>query len=134
MHRSFYALTKDFTHDMIQNMEEEVLEGSNLQENLLGTQPISSAYTGSIPPSLPSRSQEGKTRDAYGDYVVTDGGGVINENDAGLGDLSEIIGDISEKEAFGNIYDPTYPDPIAPGTENDHHLAKDQWPPQSSGT
>ena len=114
MFRAFYALTKELTHDMVAGMEEDLLEGGSLRDNVAGTQPISSAYTGSIPYPEPSRRGEGKTKNRFGDSVIRDGLGAILDDPLDEGDHDKIIGEISEFKAFGK----TGEDPRSPSSSN----------------
>ena len=101
MFRAFYALTKELTHDMVAGMEEELLEGGSLRDNVAGTQPISAAYTGSIPYPDTARAGEGKAKDQFGDAVVRDGAGAILDDVIDEGDPVQIVGDVSELKELG---------------------------------
>ena len=103
MFRAYYALNKEFMHDMIMGMEEDIHEGGMLRDNVIGTQPISSAYTTSISYSERSRAGEGKQVDANGDLMVTDGGDAIADDDIEREDRDQIIGDLSEISAYGGL-------------------------------
>ena len=101
MFRAFYALTKELTHDMVAGMEEELLEGGSLRDSVAGTQPMSAAYTGSIPYPDPARAGEGKAKDRFGDAVVRDGRGAILDDPLDEGDPAQIVADMSELKALG---------------------------------
>ncbi|KAL7270414.1 hypothetical protein RUND412_006880 [Rhizina undulata] len=49
MFRAFYALSKDLVKDIVASMEDDMLEANQAVNVLLGSQPISGAFGGSIP-------------------------------------------------------------------------------------
>ncbi|SLM35528.1 ef hand domain protein [Lasallia pustulata] len=103
MFRAFYALNKELTRDMVSGMEEDALEGGGPRDIVLSSQPISSAFPGAIPPGERSRTGQGKTRDEYGDHVVSDDQGVVRDSGEDLGDHNEVIADAVERSRFGNV-------------------------------
>ena len=103
MFRAYYALNKEFMHDMVMGMEEDIQEGGLLRDTVAGTQPISSAYTSSIPYPERHMAGDGKAIDANGDLVIFDDGSVIADDSSDRGDQDEIIGDLSEMTTCGNI-------------------------------
>jgi Zinc finger, ZZ type len=135
MFRSYYALSKELTLDMIKNMEYDVLEGPNPQDIILGTQPISAAYNGAIPQPHSRKRQEGKDVNFEGERVISDGGGVITEHDSDLADYWDIIADASEKAVFGYVMDLDSMEPFRhmasqPGAASDDHvLLNKDWCP-----
>jgi len=48
--RAFYALSKDLVKDMVASMEDDHLEANQASNVLVGSQPISAAFAGNIPP------------------------------------------------------------------------------------
>lgn len=50
MFRAFYALSKDLVKDMVASMDDDMLEANQASNVLVGSQPISAAFAGSIPP------------------------------------------------------------------------------------
>jgi hypothetical protein len=126
---SYYTLTKEFTEDALFNMDEDILEGDNLRESLLGSQPISATFTGSVSLSQHRAGNDRKSLDRFGDLVINDGGDILQNNNESLGDGYEIIGDIAEHALYGSIHDiPTLP-PVDMGREHEHPLATMPWPP-----
>ena len=103
MFRAFYALSKELTRDMVAGMEEDVTEGNAAKEIVLSSQPISSAFTGSIPPGERSRIGEGKRRDVNGDDEVVDNQPSLRESGDDTGSMNEVVADSAEKSAFGNV-------------------------------
>ncbi|MCJ1390618.1 hypothetical protein MMC18_003479 [Xylographa bjoerkii] len=101
MFRAFYALTKELTREMIVGMEEDV-NGDGAQRDIVESSlPISSAFPGPIPPGEPS-TWEGKSRDRNRDFIP-DREGVLNDQEGDEGDHHEAVGDVMEREVFGNI-------------------------------
>lgn len=49
MFRAFYVLSKDLVKDMVASMEDDMLEANQAANVLIGSQPISAAFAGSIP-------------------------------------------------------------------------------------
>jgi len=103
MFRAFYALSKELTRDMVAGMEEDVMEGNAAKEIVLSSQPISSAFTGSIPPGERSRIGDGKRRDINGDYEVVDTQPPLRESGDDTGSLSEVVADAAEIAFFSNV-------------------------------
>ena len=101
MFRAFYALTKELAHDMFAGIEDELLEGGDLRATVAGTQPVSAAYTGSIPYPEARRRGEGKAKDAFGENVLMDDRPVILDESLDEGDPNEVIGAISEFKSMG---------------------------------
>ena len=91
MFRAYYALTKELTRDVIAGMEDDVVSDNAARDIVLGSQPISSAFTGTIPPGGHFRSGEGKFRDHYGDLTVFDDMRAIDENDRDFADLYDTM-------------------------------------------
>ncbi|KAI9680381.1 MAG: hypothetical protein M1829_001267 [Trizodia sp. TS-e1964] len=102
MFRAFYALSKELTRDMVAGMDDEAADESGTRGIILGSQPISSAFAGSIPQGELSRLREGKERHSSGDFLVTDSGGVARESADDTGDRNVIIGDAAEKQDLNN--------------------------------
>lgn len=103
MFRAFYALSKELTRDMVAGMEEDVTEGNAAKDIVLSSQPISSAFTGSIPPGERSRIGEGKSRGVNGDDEIIDDLPPLRESGDDTGRMEEVVADSAEKAAFGNI-------------------------------
>lgn len=101
MFRATYALTKEITREMIAGMEDDAMEVGGQRDLVASSQPISSAFGGTIPPGEPSRIGEGKRQDMHGDYIPTDDG-PVGETNQDEGDYHEAVADIGEKSIFGD--------------------------------
>ena len=102
MFRAYYALTKELTRDLLTGMEDDVSE-SGARDIVLGSQPISSAFTGAISRPAPHVTSEGKVRDRWGDDRIYDDQGAVDEEDHEVEEPSEIIADATEAARFGNV-------------------------------
>ncbi|KAI9865361.1 MAG: hypothetical protein M1813_002250 [Trichoglossum hirsutum] len=100
MFRAFYALSKELTRDMIAGMEEDVMESNGACDIIHGSQPISSAFSGAIPPGERIEPGEEKREDTNGDHQIVDRGGVVRESGDDRGDRNVVIADAAEREAF----------------------------------
>ena len=103
MFRAYYALNKEYMHDMVAAIEEEIHEGTLPRDNIMGSQSISSAYTTSIPYPERSRAGEGKQEDRNGDLNIVDDGDIVADNGSDRGDQDQIIGDLSEIRICGDL-------------------------------
>lgn len=75
--RAFYALSKDLVKDMVASMEDDHLEANQASNVLVGSQPISAAFAGNIPPGTErfgknNRFEDGEDEDV--DQVVLPSG------------------------------------------------------------
>ena len=107
--RAYYALMKELTREFVAGMEEDASDnnqGSTLRDIATGSQPLSSAFSGSIPRGQPSRTGEGKTLNRFGDLILPQGHQITRESHDEEGDHHEIIGDVFEQNRFGNIRSP----------------------------
>ncbi|KAI9682036.1 MAG: hypothetical protein M1817_000090 [Caeruleum heppii] len=99
MFRAWYVFNKELTKDVISSMEED-MEGVNIRDVVLGSQPISSAFAGPIPRADRSRAGEGKARTDHGDLEIVDGRGVVQESSDDTVDRQTVIAAAAEREAF----------------------------------
>ena len=97
--RAYYALSRELTRDMVAGMEDDFLEGG-ARDVVLGSQPISSAFPGNIPPGENSRTGEGKRPNTEGDMEVFDNEGVLRQDGPDTGDRHLVIGDAAAREQF----------------------------------
>ncbi|KAI9767120.1 MAG: hypothetical protein M1840_005909 [Geoglossum simile] len=100
MFRAFYALSKELTRDMIAGLEEDVMESNGACDIIHGSQPISSAFSGAIPPGERSVPGTEKQSDANGDLQIVDLEGVVRESNDDKGDRDIVIADAAERGAF----------------------------------
>ncbi|KAJ5092961.1 hypothetical protein N7456_008822 [Penicillium angulare] len=113
--RAYYALSRELTRDMVAGMEDDFLEGG-ARDVVLGGQPISSAFPGSIPSGELSRIGEGKRVNIEGDMEIFDNEGVLRQDGLDTGDRHLITGDAAVREQFGRTR-PLFPSTLQlPGT------------------
>ncbi|KAJ5720998.1 uncharacterized protein N7483_008932 [Penicillium malachiteum] len=98
--RAYYALSRELTRDMVAGMEDDFLEGG-ARDVVLGSQPISSAFPGSIPAGERSRTGEGKRVNIDGDMEIIDNEGILRQDGPDIGDRNLVIGDAAVREQFG---------------------------------
>ncbi|KAL2863807.1 EF hand domain protein [Aspergillus lucknowensis] len=98
--RAYYTLSRELTRDMVAGMEDDFLEGG-ARDVVLGSQPISSAFPGSIPAGEPSRTGEGKRVNQDGDMEIVDSDGVLRPDGADTGDRHSVVGEAAVRRQFG---------------------------------
>ncbi|KAL4905375.1 hypothetical protein BDW74DRAFT_152531 [Aspergillus multicolor] len=98
--RAYYTLSRELTRDMVAGMEDDFLEGG-ARDVVLGSQPISSAFPGSIPSGEPSRIGEGKRINQEGDMEIMDNEGVLRTDAADTGDRHSVVGEAAVRRHFG---------------------------------
>lgn len=67
MFRAFYALTKDLVKDVVACMDDDMLEANQAVNVLVGSQPISAAFAGSIPGGSRREGKSGWEVDSDGE-------------------------------------------------------------------
>lgn len=104
MFRAYYALTKELTLNIMDGSEDDVSE-NGARDIVLGSQPISSAFSGAIPPGERYlRTDQGKRRDEHGDYQIYDDiGGAVDDRDHDVADPDEVLADYTEAARFGHV-------------------------------
>jgi hypothetical protein len=102
MFKGYYAATNELTQDVLADMEEEVSE-NGVRDIVLGNQPMSSAFAGSIPAGEPSRAGQGKMNDSYGDLRIRDNVGAVEDSNHDLAEPDVTIADAAEVSKYGNI-------------------------------
>ncbi|KAJ5863825.1 uncharacterized protein N7529_005741 [Penicillium soppii] len=100
--RAYYALSRELTRDMVAGMEDDFLEGG-ARDVVLGSQPISSAFPGSIPSGERSRIGEGKRLNSEGDMEIIDNEGILRQDGDDTGDRHLVIGDAAVRSQFGRL-------------------------------
>ncbi|KAL4998236.1 hypothetical protein BDV10DRAFT_167562 [Aspergillus recurvatus] len=98
--RAYYTLSRELTRDMVAGMEDDFLEGG-ARDVVLGSQPISSAFPGSIPSGESSRTGEGKRINQDGDMEIVDNEGVLRADGADTGDRHSVVGEAAVRRQFG---------------------------------
>ncbi|KAK4697442.1 hypothetical protein P7C71_g633, partial [Lecanoromycetidae sp. Uapishka_2] len=85
MFKGYYAATKELTREVLMDMEDDAFD-NGAEDIILGSQPISSCFTGSIPRGENSRSGQGKVQDAYGDLRIHDSMGAVDNRNHDIED------------------------------------------------
>ncbi|KAL4784569.1 hypothetical protein BJX76DRAFT_326947 [Aspergillus varians] len=98
--RAYYTLSRELTRDMVAGMEDDFLEGG-ARDVVLGSQPISSAFPGSIPSGETSRTGEGKRINQDGDMEIVDSEGVLRGDGADTGNRHSVVGEAAVRRQFG---------------------------------
>ncbi|KAL2822751.1 hypothetical protein BDW59DRAFT_163730, partial [Aspergillus cavernicola] len=111
--RAYYTLSRELTRDVVAGMEDDFLEGG-ARDVVLGSQPISSAFPGSIPSGEASRIGEGKRVNQDGDMEIADSEGILRPDGADLGDRHSIVGEAAVRRRFGRSQ-PLLPVPVRVG-------------------
>ena len=124
MFRAYYALNKEFTLDIVNGMEDDISE-NGARDIVLGSQPISSAFSGAIPPGEHVRTGEGKRRDEHGDYQIYDDiGGAVDDRDHEVANPDDILADSTEAARFGHVQRKGIIGPWVGDV-----IRNDKWPP-----
>ena len=122
--RAYYALTKEITLDVINGIDDDVSE-NGARDIILGSQPISSAFSGAIPLGERLRTDEGKRLDQHGDYVIYDEiGGAIDDRDPEVANFDEVLADSTEAARFGHVQRKGLIGPWVGDV-----IKNDKWPP-----
>ncbi|KAL2047758.1 hypothetical protein ABVK25_011370 [Lepraria finkii] len=103
MFRAYYAANKELTRDIVAGMDDDNSD-STARDIVLGSQPISSAFSGAVPRGERSRNGEGKVTSRYGDYEIYDNRGTIENWDQDVAEPEETLADAAEKATFGNVH------------------------------
>ena len=127
MFEAHYKLTKEMTAEVIANIEEESYH-EDLRELVAGGQPISSAFTESLPSGQASRSGEGKILGLHGDDIIVDHKNAIVEDEIEP-DVNEIIAQSTEIKQFGDfLHRPNDSRPVSIRNVIEE-IYEDPWPP-----
>ncbi|RAK97857.1 EF hand domain protein [Aspergillus ibericus CBS 121593] len=100
--RAYYALSRELTRDMVAGMEDDFLEGG-ARDVVLGSQPISSAFPGSIPSGEASRTGEGKRVNQDGDLEIVDNEGIVRPDRTDTADRHSVVGDAAVRSQYDRI-------------------------------
>ena len=100
MFKAHYALTKEMTREMIAGMDDETND-EDARDLITGGQPLSSAFTHAVPPGQVPNADEGKVLDAFGDFVISDQKGAVDDADNDALDIDEIVVQCAEATTFG---------------------------------
>ena len=112
MFRGYQTLTMELTKQVVSGMEDEFFDEEDARELIAGSQPLSSVFAGPIPLGQPSLGRTGKSSDRHGDDIISDGLGVLREEDADPGpdrdyefpstDRETRLVDKAEQQDFGD--------------------------------
>lgn len=103
--RAYYTLSREVTRDLVAGMEDDFHEG-NMRDVVLGSQPISSAFPGTIPSGDPSRAGEGKRMNLHGDLELADNQGILRDDEEDGCDRHVVIGDAAVRNSYGRSRPP----------------------------
>lgn len=73
MFKALFILHKELAKDTIMPLGDDLYDEDAARDIVNGSQALSSAFSGDVGTADPSRLHEGKERNEYGDYVITDG-------------------------------------------------------------
>ena len=126
MFKAHYSLIKDMTTEAIAGLEDENDE-DDTRELITSGRPLSSAFTHYIPTGHSLRINEGKAPDSFGDNVIFDYRGPINEECDENGDNEDVIAQHADEKVFGK-------EPMMQYRRNNvqvrvRRLYEDPWPP-----
>ncbi|GAM38525.1 hypothetical protein TCE0_033f09312 [Talaromyces pinophilus] len=102
MFRAYYALIKELSADLVQAWEEDFGpgDGTAARDIVLGTRPISSAFSGNFGNAETPRTGEGKRTNLEGDMEVVDGVGVLRPDGMDHGDPYTAVADAAVRRQF----------------------------------
>ncbi|KAL8730835.1 MAG: hypothetical protein Q9166_003761 [cf. Caloplaca sp. 2 TL-2023] len=111
MFRAYYAITKELTAQIVSCMDDEFFDEDDARGIIGGSQPISSIFSGAIPPGEQSHSGMGKSMNRNGDMQISDGQGILlQEGAADYADYEinfeiqdKLVADHAEYAQFGSI-------------------------------
>ena len=122
--RAYYAFTKELTLDIVNGMEDDISE-NGARDIVLGSQPISSAFSGAIPPGERLRTDQGKRRDEHGDLQIYDEiGGAVDDRDHEVANPDDVLADYVEAARFGHVQRKGIIGPWVGDV-----IKNDEWPP-----
>ncbi|KAL8714602.1 MAG: hypothetical protein Q9220_001550 [cf. Caloplaca sp. 1 TL-2023] len=82
MFKGYYALIKELTKQAVTGFDDEFFNEEEARQVIQGSQPISSIFSGAIPPGHRSNSMAGKSFNRIGDLVTVDNSGVLGNTDS----------------------------------------------------
>lgn len=130
MFRANYALTKELLREVVSSLDDEMFDWSGgARDIVVSSQPISSAFSGSIQPGEQSRTGEGKTEDGNGDYVISDNIGTVKEEGTDTGDHNESVADRAESAALGDVQEDLAKDLEQCRSMLNQDMSDIAWPP-----
>ncbi|KAL9018726.1 MAG: hypothetical protein Q9185_003956 [Variospora sp. 1 TL-2023] len=127
MFKAYYALTKELKKQIVSGMDDEFFDEEDVQQLIVGSQPISSIFSGPIPSGELTQSPfAGKTMNSRGDLLIYDGQGIMRDDKSDRiygGD--NLVADNAEFDHFGGPQDT----PWLPGIPHlTLEVEDDEWP------
>ncbi|KAL8729205.1 MAG: hypothetical protein Q9181_005078 [Wetmoreana brouardii] len=134
--RAYYAIIKELTKQVVSAMDDEFFDEDDARDVISGSQPLSSIFSGAIPPGQRSLQGVGKRENRNGDLVIDDGQGVLRGSDEeidlacgpGRVNRNAIVADNAEVAQFGDTNSCWY-SLIAAPIKSD--VEDDNWPQYS---
>ncbi|KAL8699043.1 MAG: hypothetical protein Q9201_006231 [Fulgogasparrea decipioides] len=131
--RAYYAVTKELTMQVVSGMDDEFFDEDDARDVISGSQPLSSIFSGAIPPGQRSLQGVGKRENRNGDLVIDDDHGVLRGLDEeidlacgpGYVNRNAIVADNAEVAQFGDTNSCWY-SLIAAPIKSD--IEDDKWP------
>ena len=105
--RAYYALCKEINKEVVAAMEEDVID-RDTRDIVHGSQPISTAFPGSIPLGQPSQSGVGKTLGANGNMEVIDSEEPVLDSGGDHRSRNDAIGDAAVSRELSLYHDKTW--------------------------
>ncbi|MCJ1308850.1 hypothetical protein MMC25_002505 [Agyrium rufum] len=109
MFRAYYTLMKEI---LLAGLEDDEYDSGNSDSRdvVTGSQPLSAAFSGSIPNGEPSRTGEEKMRNVIGDMELPNGQDIIRGESQQGTIHHDVVGDALERQRFGKIMPATLED------------------------
>lgn len=123
MFSAYYAQNKEMIKNINAGMSDDDGSDFEVRELVQGGRSLSAGFAGAIPPGQPSRASNGKIRDSFGDDVVSDRMGAVDEMDKDDIDPWDIIADMAETAKFPTVLHDSEIREIC------RSLCNDPWPP-----
>ncbi|KAI4287628.1 MAG: hypothetical protein L6R35_003114 [Caloplaca aegaea] len=127
MFKAYYALTKELKKQVVSGMDDEFFDEEDVQQLIVGSQPISSIFSGPIPSGELSQSPfAGKTMNSRGDLLIYDGQGIMRDGKSDrIYGGENLVADNAEFDHFGGPQDT----PWLPGIPHlTLEVEDDEWP------
>lgn len=125
MFRAFYALIKELTADTVHGWEEDFGpgDGTIARDIVMGTRPLSSAFSGNFGNAEAPRTGEGKRVNLDGDMEIADGGDILRPDGMDHGDIYSAVGESAVRDRYtrdrtrplSTVRPPTSPPPPVSG-------------------
>ncbi|KAL9579712.1 MAG: hypothetical protein Q9212_004946 [Teloschistes hypoglaucus] len=115
MFKGFYALTKELSMKVVSALHDEFFDEEEARDVIRGSQPLSSMFSGPIPPGEPVLVGWGKTLNRNGDHIIDDGMGVTRQDFTGVplqydslpvntGDIIQFNAEIEDRREVDTVW------------------------------